>query len=689
MTVCTDLDIYLPTIVGAGGAIVQRGQFAGNGDATVNGAELDAVVGPGLWSHRDALTNYAAQVANLGRPVEYLRVRYRQQHFATGGTLAPWHWGTTSGFGVGVYLGAAANEVRYYASGSASFASFIDAGFLDDGWIEFVAVRDAISKTTQVTYRRGTTPGGGDLFEQTQGLAADNWGVLGVDRLFLGGLGYATANRLAGFIADVEVETDGGAGGVRQVWRMEDDPEADTDVTITRPATGPATVNVPRGTALVVNGDETDPAGRIAAPVATDSGGARFVGTVGGLSLASLPAFDLDADGSIIVHAAAEDWTPPAYGVLVGKAVSATADSYMLRLEIGGNLVFGWNPSGGGVWQWATCTVQPSTLVADGAPVWLAASVDVDNGTGGADIKFWWAASNGDTVPTSWNQLGTTVTTGAVINMVTGSQPLEVGAREAGTLDRWVGRIFHAQVFAGITSHAAPGEGTLGLDLTSTDLARANALGRGAAGSTFPSTVGGTVTVGGGVELLGDAPYTLAASDSVIAGWVGIVGNRTGAIAHMFRVDGSASFITIYREGANDNTYGYLQDDDGTNLYTGLVTLPDIYAPVAIWAVLDRDANEFRLYQVDADGTLRASTATAAAAAGEFTHETGVTSIASVPGAARAILWDKRPDGLPSAANLEAELVELSTALLAAATTPEGRRRLRVSTIQRTLVVGT
>ena len=87
-----------------------------------------------------------------------------------------------------------------------------------------------------------------------------------------------------------------------------------------------------------------------------------------------------------------------------------------------------------------TATSTANLTLTPGTPLWVKVTVDVDNGAGGYDVKFWYAANDPSTYdePTSWTQLGDTVTGAGVLSLFTGSSlRLDIGTFFNGAFGQW------------------------------------------------------------------------------------------------------------------------------------------------------------------------------------------------------------------------------------------------------------
>jgi len=173
-------------------------------------------------------------------------------------------------------------------------------------------------------------------------------------------------------------------------------------------------------------------------------------GTAG--AYASTPdaaALDITADIDVRVHAALDDWTPAATQILAAKWTTvADQRSWAFGVNTDGTLLLEWSEDGTA----ATLGTESSSVaptVANGAKLWLRATLDVDNGAADADITFYTSADG-----VTWVQLGATQTNGATTSIFSSSAVLEIGSRVSGTVEPAAGRIFEAVVYDGIAGTA-------------------------------------------------------------------------------------------------------------------------------------------------------------------------------------------------------------------------------------------
>ena len=172
-------------------------------------------------------------------------------------------------------------------------------------------------------------------------------------------------------------------------------------------------------------------------------------------------------DIDIRVLLAADDWTPAAQNTVLSKYTeTGNQRSYALAIETDGTLELRWSADGTAVITKAS-TAAPT--VADGKPLWIRATLDVDNGAAGNDVKFY-TSTDGKT----WTQLGTTVTTATATSIFNSTAGLVLSGINAGTAEFLAGKVYYAEVRNGLNGALVAtfdaDDGTPGgTTLTSTD----------------------------------------------------------------------------------------------------------------------------------------------------------------------------------------------------------------------------
>jgi hypothetical protein len=156
-------------------------------------------------------------------------------------------------------------------------------------------------------------------------------------------------------------------------------------------------------------------------------------------------ALDITGDIEMVCRARATDWTP-AGGLDFCAKWGGTQQSWQWSHMPAGTMRFRYSPDG-------TTTNSDTSTVAmtatDGAYLWVKVTLDVNNGAGGHDVKFYTAADRA-TEPTTWTQLGATVTTAGTTSIFSGTSVLAIGSASNGTGNMFNGSIARLIVRNGI-----------------------------------------------------------------------------------------------------------------------------------------------------------------------------------------------------------------------------------------------
>ncbi len=149
-------------------------------------------------------------------------------------------------------------------------------------------------------------------------------------------------------------------------------------------------------------------------------------------------------------------WLSGNHSPIIGKAASDATMGY--------ELAYGFDERFRMQWHDGTSFQSISSIPhvpADFKRTRVRATLDVDNGASGHDVKFYLSESALGEID-NWVQLGSTITTAGVTQLTAESNDLEVGADRNGGRANWFGRVFAAQVYAGI-------DGTLIADFNAFD----------------------------------------------------------------------------------------------------------------------------------------------------------------------------------------------------------------------------
>ncbi len=186
--------------------------------------------------------------------------------------------------------------------------------------------------------------------------------------------------------------------------------------------------------------DAVTPA-KISVPIL--SSGLYLPGTSGSyVSAPDAASLDITGDIDLRVQVALNDWTPASVNVLMAKLQTAGQFSWYFYVGTDGKLVL-IHYADGTTARSAQSTV--GTGLTDGTAKWVRATLDVDNGSSGRDVKFWMSDDG-----SSWTQLGTTVTTSGTSSIYSGTSQLEIGSYLAGGGLNAAGKFYRAQVYNGI-----------------------------------------------------------------------------------------------------------------------------------------------------------------------------------------------------------------------------------------------
>jgi hypothetical protein len=220
---------------------------------------------------------------------------------------------------------------------------------------------------------------------------------------------------------------------------------------------------------------------KMATPPQVNTAALWLPGTSGNyVSCPDAAGLDIVGDICVVAKVALDDWTPADYNTIAAKSVSSGDQiSWSLRIAPGGLPQF-FTTSSGNAATIALFQSSAAPAVSDTGTLWIAITVDVDNGASGCDGRFW-TSSDGET----WTQLGATQTGGSTISVFSSTSAVEIGSRDVGTVDLFVGRVHNVSVRSGIGASGVVG-GSEVLNY-SADLARGQRY-RDAYGNLFTHT---------------------------------------------------------------------------------------------------------------------------------------------------------------------------------------------------------
>lgn len=280
-------------------------------------------------------------------------------------------------------------------------------------------------------------------------------------------------------------------------------------------------------------------------------GGQNYVYTPGVagnyLSTPSTSALSITGDIDVRAYIAPDNWIPSSnQAILAKRANDTTGFSYTLSLVGGtGALLFSTSPDGGTtnqVSKSSTATIS----AANGSPLWVRATLSVNNGAGGNDTKFYTSTDG-----TNWTQLGTTVTASGTTSINANTSSVEIGARNGGTLGQFAGKIYRAQIYNGIN-------GTLVFDLDTSTLTS------GADPYIVPLTgAGGAYFTGSGLSLPGATGNYATSPDATILRITSNIDIRVKAALTTWTPAANSSLISKYNATGNLRSYDFYVDTAG------------------------------------------------------------------------------------------------------------------------------
>jgi hypothetical protein len=181
-----------------------------------------------------------------------------------------------------------------------------------------------------------------------------------------------------------------------------------------------------------------------------------FPGVVGNnLTTPLVSSLQVTGDITLIAKFYMTNWASQTSTVLA--RTTSVQQCYMWQMNTGSRMIFGWSPDGTpGNGKSFTSTAVPGTV--NSAPIWMAITLDIDNGAAGNDLRFFYGSDG-----VAWTQIGSTVTTAGVTSIFAGTNLLTIGQRVDASTPH-TGRIYRVLINSGIGAAGVPG-GTTVFDL--------------------------------------------------------------------------------------------------------------------------------------------------------------------------------------------------------------------------------
>jgi lysophospholipase L1-like esterase len=158
-------------------------------------------------------------------------------------------------------------------------------------------------------------------------------------------------------------------------------------------------------------------------------------------------SFAITGDIDLRAKVALDDWTPSTAAYLINRLGSAGSRGYVLYIDSAGKIALYFSPNGTDLVLKVSTVAVPAN---DGEAIWVRATLDVDNGAGGYDIKFYTSTNYPNGAGGTWTQLGTTVTTAGTTSINANNVILELGGRSSGTSNFWGGKLYEVEIRNGI-----------------------------------------------------------------------------------------------------------------------------------------------------------------------------------------------------------------------------------------------
>ena len=169
------------------------------------------------------------------------------------------------------------------------------------------------------------------------------------------------------------------------------------------------------------------------------------------LSVPDAASLDIAGDLDLRVDVALTSYANGSLQQFLSKVNTEGALDGAYQLRMGGTGILNM------VWYTSTpasvsvnSTVALSSVAAAGSRVQVRATVDVDNGASGNDVRFWYRTDGLITSNTGWTQLGATLTTAGVSNIQNSASIVEIGSRAIGLVNPTAGIFYRAMILNGI-----------------------------------------------------------------------------------------------------------------------------------------------------------------------------------------------------------------------------------------------
>jgi hypothetical protein len=281
------------------------------------------------------------------------------------------------------------------------------------------------------------------------------------------------------------------------------------------------------------------------------------------LSVPDEAALDVTGDIDIRALVAADSWSGTNMSLVSKYTTTGNQRSYLLWLSTLGRLVLIWSENG-------TAEIQKNSTVsvsaADGAPLWVRVTLDVNNGASQNEVKFFTSLDG-----VTFTQLGTTVTTAGVTSIYNSTTPAQVGMWATSGLPL-AAKVYRAQILNGIG-------GTTVLDVDT------SVITTGAA-TSFTALTGQTVTINRGtsgrksvavvspVWLFGTDDY-MEVADNALLDFGATDSFTLVAIHRPWATQGTNDTLIAKKANTTNTTQGYSLSGGSTTALQGQAQIGD------------------------------------------------------------------------------------------------------------------
>lgn len=309
-------------------------------------------------------------------------------------------------------------------------------------------------------------------------------------------------------------------------------------------------------------------------------------GTTGNnASSPSSSALNITGDLDLIARVKPTTWLTSSAQFIIGKwNTTGNQRAYSLYINAtNGRLILATSANGAGA-IFSTSTASPSFAAKQAG--WVRATIDVDNGASGYDVKFY-TSTNG----TTWTQLGTTVTGAGTTSIYSSTASLEIGSQTDGASSNFDGYIYRAIVKNGIdgtTVFDADFTNKSGNSFTeSSSNAATVTVSRGTTGY-FAQIVDRTTLMTDGTDDFVDAAVRssyVPGTGNFTAFFAGTAAATNGSSERVLSLDNGSGGGWLLR--VQGTTFYTIAGDTGGNYATAAVSYTPDYAKTSAALVID------------------------------------------------------------------------------------------------------